>query len=85
MYRVNRNQETKRKYLRSLGCKIGDRTRFVGKAYVGDDPFLVEIGEDCLISSDVRFVAHDGGVKVLNALNYFDDQRMDKIIMLPKL
>ena len=79
LYRANRSQESKREYLRSLGCKIGDKTRFVGNAYAGDDPFLVEIGEDCLISSNVRFVAHDGGVKVLNTLNYFDGQRMDKV------
>lgn len=77
--KVNKSQETKREYLRSLGCKVGEGTRFVGRANVGDDPYLVEIGSDCLISSDVSFLCHDGGVKVLNTLGYFDGQRMDKM------
>lgn len=75
----NRNQESKRKYLRSLGCKIGEGTRFIGNANVGTEPFLVEIGEDCLISSNVSFLNHDGGVKVLNTMNFFNGQRMDKM------
>lgn len=78
-HRVNKTQEAKREYLRSLGCKIGDGTRFVGHANVGNDPYLIEIGEDCLISTNVSFLAHDGGVKVLNSLNYFNGQRMDKM------
>ena len=78
-WRVNRTQESKREYLRSLGCKVGEGTRFVGKAHVGPDPFLVEIGEDCLLSSNVDFLTHDGGVKVLNTLGFFDGQRMDKM------
>lgn len=78
-YKANKTQEAKRQYLRSLGCKVGEGTRFVGRASVGDDPFMVEIGSDCLISSDVSFLAHDGGVKVLNAVGFFDGKRMDKV------
>lgn len=78
-YRVNRSQEAKRAYLRSLGCIVGEGTRFMGKANVGDDPYLVEIGADCLISDDVRFYAHDGGVKVLNTAGFFDGEKMDKM------
>lgn len=79
LHKANKTQESKIKYLRSLGCKIGDGTRFMGPANVGNDPFLVEIGTDCLISSDVSFLCHDGGVKVLNALGYFNGQRMDNM------
>ena len=79
IYKANKTQESKRNFLRSLGCKVGEGTRFVGRAQVGDDPFLVEIGSDCLISNDVSFLAHDGGVKVLNGLGYFNGQRMDKM------
>lgn len=78
-YKANKTQASKRQYLRSLGCKVGDGTRFVGPANVGNDPFLVEIGADCLISSNVSFLCHDGGVKVLNALGYFDGQWMDSM------
>lgn len=79
LYRANKSQESKRQYLRSLGCKVGDDTRFMGRAQAGNDPYLVEIGSDCLISSDVSFLAHDGGVKVLNAAGFFDGKRMDKM------
>lgn len=77
--RANKTQESKREYLRSLGCKVGEGTRFVGRAQVGDDPYLIEIGSDCLISSNVSFLAHDGGVKVLNGAGFFNGQRMDKM------
>lgn len=77
--RVNKTNESKREYLRSLGCKIGEGTRFTGQANVGNDPYLIEIGSDCLISADVSFLAHDGGVKVLNTLDYFNGQKMDKM------
>ena len=36
-----------RRYLRSLGCTIGEGTRFTGRVNVGNDPYLVEIGKDC--------------------------------------
>lgn len=79
MRKANKTQESKIQYLRSLGCKVGDGTRFMGKANVGNDPYLVEIGTNCLLSAKVTFVCHDGGVKVLNTLGYFDGQRMDKM------
>lgn len=79
LYRANKSQESKRQYLRSLGCKVGEGTRFMGRAQAGNDPYLVEIGSDCLISSDVSFLAHDGGVKVLNAAGFFNGNRMDKM------
>lgn len=77
--RANKTNESKREYLRSLGCKVGEGTRFTGKANAGNDPYLIEIGSDCLISSNVTFLAHDGGVKVLNSLGYFEGQLMDKM------
>lgn len=40
---------------------------------------MIEIGEDCLLSSNLSFFTHDGGVKVLNSLNYFDGVSMDKV------
>lgn len=79
MHKVNKTNESKRQYLRSLGCKIGEGTRFAGQANVGNDPYLVEIGNDCLISADVSFLCHDGGVKVLNSLGFFSGEAMDKM------
>ena len=70
---ANRRDDTKIEWLRKQGCKIGDKTRFVGNcAGVGSEPYLVEIGYDCLISDHVNFFTHDGGVSVLNSLGYFE-------------
>lgn len=79
LHRALRNDETKRQYLRSLGCKVGDKTRFLGMISVGSEPYLVEIGEDCVFSGKVHFHTHDGGVKVLNSAGFFNGQRMDKV------
>lgn len=62
--------EQKCDYLRSLGAKIGNKTRFIGNPSLGSEPYLVEIGENCLISDNVLFITHDGGVKVLNAAGF---------------
>lgn len=70
---ANRRDDTKIEWLRKQGCRIGDKTRFVGNcAGVGSEPYLVEIGDDCLISDHVYFFTHDGGVSVLNSLGYFE-------------
>lgn len=74
-----RSNERKRRYCNNLGCKVGGKTRFIGNVNLGSEPFLIEIGEDCLISDNVHFHTHDGGVKVLNSLGYFDGQLMDKM------
>lgn len=77
---ANLNDQNKREYLRKLGCRVGDRTRFIGKIDgFGSEPYLIEIGEDCLISDNVHFHTHDGGVKVLNTAGYFGGERMDKM------
>lgn len=76
---ANRSNESKRNYLIKQGACIGKNTRF--NCHVdafGTEPYLISIGEDCLIAGDVHFITHDGGVKVLNALNKFE-RRMDKI------
>ena len=76
---ANRSNESKRNYLIKQGARIGKNTRF--NCHVdafGAEPYLISIGEDCLIAGGVQFVTHDGGVKVLNALNKFG-RRMDKI------
>lgn len=78
--KANRTSAGRVAYLRAQGCKIGQKTRLLcGINSFGTEPYLVEVGEDCLLSTDLRFFTHDGGVKVLNALNYFDGKAMDKI------
>ena len=79
LFFANRNFESKRKYLIKQGCQIGACTRLISDvSAIGSEPYLVKIGENCLISSNVSFFTHDGGVKVLNALDMFE-KRQDKI------
>lgn len=77
---ANRNWESKRKYLIKKGASIGQGTRLnCGVEAFGTEPYLVSCGADCLFAGGVRFLTHDGGIKVLNSLNKFDGKRMSKI------
>lgn len=77
---ANRNYATKIRYLREKGARIGDKTRLICKVEsFGSEPYLVSVGENCLIAAGVQFFTHDGGVKVLSDLGYFGSERMDII------
>lgn len=74
-----RSYKAKRNYLIKQGAKIGENTRIIADiSSFGTEPYLVEIGKNCLISNSVDFMTHDGGISVLNNLNYFGE-RMDKL------
>lgn len=75
---AKRSNEAMRNYYRRQGCIIGDKTRFTGAMLLGSEPYLIEIGEDCLITG-CSFYTHDGGVKVLNSLSFFGEKKMDKM------
>jgi acetyltransferase-like isoleucine patch superfamily enzyme len=47
-------------YFRRQGAKIGTGCRLLVNT-LGSEPFLVEIGDRTLVSSDVLFLTHDGG------------------------
>lgn len=80
LFYYNRSLNGKVKYLRKKGAHIGVGTRLLCRLEsLGTEPYLISIGDDCLISSNVSFVTHDGGVKVLNALNFFDGIEMDNM------
>ncbi len=77
---ANTSYARKLKYLRKKGTTIGDKTRLnCSVAAFGTEPYLVTVGYDCLIAYGVNFVTHDGGVKVLSDLGYFQGERMDMI------
>lgn len=77
---ANLNYENKRTYLIRQGARIGQGTRMnCNVDALGTEPYLIEIGENCLLASGVHFITHDGGVKVLNAQKRFDNKRMDII------
>lgn len=77
---ANISYDRKLKYLRKKGITIGDKTRLnCSVAAFGTEPYLITIGYDCLVTCGVHFVTHDGGVKVLSDLGYFQGERMDMI------
>ncbi|CAN1487117.1 PaaY Carbonic anhydrases/acetyltransferases, isoleucine patch superfamily [Burkholderiaceae bacterium] len=46
------------------GLKIGPRSILVGDQAFGSEPFLIQIGSDCLITNNVKFITHDGSIQV---------------------
>lgn len=54
------------KYASKIGVDIGKNNRFVSCKYgmFSTEPYLITIGSDCLFSSEVRFLTHDGSLHV---------------------
>lgn len=49
---------------KKAGLKVGPGTLLVGRQSFGSEPFLIEIGRDCLITDGVEFITHDGAIQV---------------------
>ena len=76
---ANTSQRRKQEYIRTLGGKIGSNTIILsGADCFGSEPYLVSIGDSCLVSSGVHFITHDGSVNVLNNLGLFE-KKVDKM------
>lgn len=54
------------KYARKIGVKVGRNTKITNVRYggFGSEPYLISIGDDCLISGEVKFLTHDGSLHV---------------------
>lgn len=73
------SHDKKANYLRKRGVKVGTGNRFnCDLSFVGSEPYLVEIGSDCVFAGEVKFFTHDGGVNVINKL-YYRDEYKDKV------
>jgi len=48
------------------GVKVGENTWIFGKVNYSVEPYLIEIGDNCVISGDVSFETHDGGIFLFN-------------------
>ena len=46
-------------YARKLGVKVGNECRFTGNPGWGSEPWLIQIGNHVLLSSDIKFITHD--------------------------
>lgn len=53
------------KYAKIVGVNIGERNRLIPPFHFGSEPYLLTVGDDCLISSNVYFFTHDGALHVL--------------------
>ena len=56
------------KYWKKKGAKIGKGCVIFSSASLGGEPYLVTIGDNVRITTNVTFVTHDGGVWVLRNL-----------------
>lgn len=77
-----RHRYTK-KYARMLGAKVADSVRFTGRPDFSTEPWLVSIGERCIITQNIRFMTHDGAVNVVRGMGgkYADLMKFGKIIV----
>ena len=51
------------------GMRVGEGVRFIGAHNFGSEPYLIEIGDNVTISSEVSFINHDGGTAVIKRLD----------------
>jgi acetyltransferase-like isoleucine patch superfamily enzyme len=59
--------KSKIKKLHKAGMEIGKGTLlFTSKDSFGSEPYLIHIGEECIIANGVRFITHDGAIRVIN-------------------
>lgn len=67
---AGRSMSAKIKYLRKQGARIGNHVMFTPSVNAfGSEPYLVEIGDHCILSYDIRFITHDGATGVYNHLH----------------
>lgn len=66
---ANRSNKSKIKWLRKQGMIIGEKTQLFNRiSNYGSEPFLIKIGNSCTVTSDVQFLTHDGGMRVIKNL-----------------
>lgn len=70
---INKTKRIKNTILRLFGTKIGKNTVINCRLKsFGSEPYLVSIGNNCVISKNVEFITHHGVGTLLYNLKYFD-------------
>lgn len=59
------SEEKRTQYLRNRGVQIGNGCSISKDVQFGTEPYLIKIGNDVRLTSNVKFVTHDGGMWVL--------------------
>lgn len=70
------SDEERIKLCRKKGVKIGENCVVFADVKFGSEPYLIEIGNNVRLTSNVKFVTHDGGMWVLR--NLYKDTTIDK-------
>lgn len=67
-----RNWEQYARYISQLGVQMGEECSICKTVSFGSEPYLIKLGKRVKISSDVRFVTHDGGMHVIRKDEFAD-------------
>ena len=59
--------------LRKRGVKIGEKTYIEKNVVFGSEPYLISIGDNVRITSNVQFITHDGGMWVARNLGILEN------------
>lgn len=65
------------KYAATLGVHFGKNFKPFGKVYYGSEPWIIRMGDDVFLTSNISFITHDGGTLI------FRDQIPDLEITKP--
>ncbi len=60
------------KRARLLGVKVGENTMISSNVFFSSEPYLIEIGNNCQITSGVVINTHGGGILIRNYIENFD-------------
>lgn len=61
------------KYAIRGGLKVGNNVNVMSQVNFGSEPYLIEIGNNVLISSNVSFITHDGGTWAFTDLDEYKE------------
>lgn len=61
------------KYAKNLGVAIGENFRLTGNPGWGSEPWLIQIGNHVLLSSEIRFITHDAGTFLFRDTEKYKD------------
>ena len=53
---------------RKMGVRAGENCEIFGDVQLGSEPYLIELGNNVRVTSNVKFVTHDGGLWVIRNL-----------------
>lgn len=83
--KINRDLENKPvpidETFRQLGVKIGKNFSVTGPVSFSSEPYLITLGDDVRLSSNVNFVTHDGGMHVIRQYKNIPADSFGKIVV----